>query len=241
MKTQMLRLSISILTTTILVVSCAKDNKETVPAVKTLDIFNISATTASVNSEVTSDGYSALLSRGICWDTVPSPTIESMKTSDTLAIGIVASQMSGLTPNKTYYVRGYVSNAVGVAYGEEKSVRTLISAPTVSMISLNVYNGRYGTSCVIESTGNGTIIRKGFCMSKINKYPTVGDNVLEYNLLYDKMFLLDISDYYSGYYIRAFATNEAGTGYSNVIKHCRCIDNQNHICDEENCTTPTFL
>jgi uncharacterized protein (TIGR02145 family) len=103
------------------------------PAVSTDTIASITATGASGGGSVTSDGGAAVSSRGLVWSTSPSPTIDlSSKTSDGPGTGSFTSQLSGLAPNTTYYVRAYATNSAGTAYGNEQTFRTLSSVPDSS-------------------------------------------------------------------------------------------------------------
>lgn len=63
--------------------------------------------------------------RGICWDSLPNPTIEL---SDTIILGSGSGDFSGLItnlrPNTTYYVRAYATNAIGTGYGNALLIRS---------------------------------------------------------------------------------------------------------------------
>jgi hypothetical protein len=234
----MYRFTIPLYVATLLMVSCTKDSPEVAPTVAALEIVSVGTSGASLTSEVTSEGSSTLLSRGICWDTVPNPTIESrMKTSDTLALGVVASQISGLTFNKTYYVRGYAANAAGVTYSEEKSFTTqAISLPTISKLRLNGEVGVVHVSATIESIGNGTILEKGICVSLENQNPTINDqheidssagNTIRREVHASNPFVI--------MYIRAYVTNEAGTTYSNTESYTAVMPIPDPNCSGEEC------
>lgn len=62
--------------------------------------------------------YNAILERGICYSTSPMPTIADQRCGAwNQADGY--HWMSGLTPNTTYYARGYLINSLGAWYGDE--------------------------------------------------------------------------------------------------------------------------
>ncbi|MBR5147045.1 MAG: formylglycine-generating enzyme family protein [Bacteroidales bacterium] len=104
-------------------VGCKPDTEA--PTVFTQEVSDIAINTASVVYNVESDGGAEVTSRGVCWDTIQNPTIDNDKTNDGTGIGIFTSELSNLVPQKTYYVRAYAVNSVGVSYGEEKSFVTL--------------------------------------------------------------------------------------------------------------------
>jgi hypothetical protein len=74
---------------------------------------------------VSSDGGAAVTSRGVCWSTLPNPTVSDNKTNDGGGIGSFTSTLSGLLPNTLYYFRAYGINSIGTAYGNELSFTTL--------------------------------------------------------------------------------------------------------------------
>lgn len=115
------------------------------PEVITTPISSITISTITSGGNVISDGGSAILSRGICWSTSPSPTVDLItKTSDGNGTGIYNSTITGLTSNITYYLRAYATNSVGTSYGEEFSTTLwlLMLGPQATDIDGNTYNSR---------------------------------------------------------------------------------------------------
>lgn len=99
----------------------------TMPTVTTNDISNITTNSAFCGGNVTSDGNGTVTARGVCWSTSPNPTINNLydeKTEDGSGTGTFTSNLINLTENTTYYVRAYVTNEKGTAYGEEESFKT---------------------------------------------------------------------------------------------------------------------
>jgi uncharacterized protein (TIGR02145 family) len=96
----------------------------TTPTVTTGDITNITTTTATCSGNVTSEGGIDVTTRGVCWSTSENPTILDSKTTDGTGLGTYTSNITGLSPNTTYYVRAYATNSEGIAYGEQKSFQT---------------------------------------------------------------------------------------------------------------------
>lgn len=95
--------------------------------VATGDVSNIQATQAQVSGNVLNLGNTESLSQyGHVWSTMPNPTTSDYKTQHgtTSNTGSYTSTLTGLSPSTTYYVRAYVTNSVGTAYGEQKTFRT---------------------------------------------------------------------------------------------------------------------
>ena len=62
--------------------------------------------------------------RGVCWDTLPNPTINNSHTINASNTGSFTSSITGLTTRTTYYVRAYATNYAGTTYGNEDTITT---------------------------------------------------------------------------------------------------------------------
>jgi hypothetical protein len=89
-----------------------------VPTIMTTDtITNITATSAISGGEITSEGRTPVIARGVCWSTNQNPTIADNRTTDGTGTGSFTSSITGLTTGTTYYVRAYATNSIGTSYG----------------------------------------------------------------------------------------------------------------------------
>eukprot|EP00825_Cyclidium_porcatum_P010076 TRINITY_DN15162_c0_g1_i1.p1 TRINITY_DN15162_c0_g1~~TRINITY_DN15162_c0_g1_i1.p1 ORF type:complete len:564 (+),score=55.59 TRINITY_DN15162_c0_g1_i1:400-2091(+) len=112
------------------------------PVITTTIVSSITNTTATSGGNISSDGGDNVTARGVCWSTSPIPTIAlSTKTTNGADTGSFTSNITGLIPGTTYYVRAYATNSVGTAYGSEVSFTTT-TAPvtTVTDYDGNVYD-----------------------------------------------------------------------------------------------------
>jgi uncharacterized protein (TIGR02145 family) len=98
------------------------------PSVSTGSVTNITTTTATCSGNVTSDGKATVSARGVCWSTSENPTVANSKTTNGTGVGTYTSNITGLSPNTTYYVRAYATNSQGTAYGEQRTFRTLTAS-----------------------------------------------------------------------------------------------------------------
>ena len=141
------------------------------PTVATRTTTVTSSTTATSGGNVTSDGGASITARGVCWSTSQNPTISNSRTNDGTGTGSFISNITGLSPNTTYYVRAYATNSAGTSYG---NLVSFTSDPTyVTDIDGNVYNIiRVGTQLWmaenLETTkyGNGDIIETTYPATK---------------------------------------------------------------------------
>ncbi len=96
------------------------------PTVTTVTTYNITSNLASSGGDVVSDGGKEVTAKGVCWSTSPNPTTADSHTVDGTGTGPFISEITGLTPKTTYYVRAYATNSEGTAYGDEDSFITAI-------------------------------------------------------------------------------------------------------------------
>ncbi|MCB9425859.1 MAG: hypothetical protein H6584_02350 [Flavobacteriales bacterium] len=102
---------------------------------------SITTTTATSGGNVTSDGGAAVTERGIVYATTANPTTGNTKVQSGSGTGSFTSNMTGLSPNTTYYVRAYAINSVGPAYGAQISFTTS-AGPAITGAKLGVkFNG----------------------------------------------------------------------------------------------------
>ncbi|MBB6274625.1 hypothetical protein HDF26_005107, partial [Pedobacter cryoconitis] len=190
----------------------------------TAPVTNIRATTATSGGEITDDGRTPILSRGIVWDRYSDPTISlTTKTVDnvTKGIGAFTADLTGLSPNTIYYVRAYATNLIGVTYGSAVQFKTnTVSLPTLSTTSVTSIDG-YSAKGIAEVSDDGgmPVVTRGFVWATTT-LPTISStgkivNGTAGTGIFENVFGGMIPG--ATYYIRSFATNSQGTAYGNEI------------------------
>lgn len=107
-----------------------------IPMLTTTGYTQNGMTAVTSGGNITLAGSSAVTQRGVCWSTAINPTTAlATKTIDGSGIGSFTSNVSGLLPNTTYYLRAYAINASGTAYGNQ-----IVISPAVADIEGNVYS-----------------------------------------------------------------------------------------------------
>ncbi|MFN8258561.1 MAG: hypothetical protein U0W24_22925 [Bacteroidales bacterium] len=187
-----------------------------IPSLNTSTITNITQTTATGGGNVTDDGGSTITARGICYSTIQNPTISDNKVTETGTTGSFISNITGLNSNTTYYVRAFATNTAGTAYGNQLSFTTLASVmpPTVTTTSIsNITQNSATGGGNVTNDGGGTISERGVCYS-VNQNPTISDDKIVASGTTGS-FTSNFSGLIAGttYYVRAYATNSAGTSY----------------------------
>lgn len=87
----------------------------------TNSVTSISLNGAISGGDISSDGGSPVIYRGLCWSTSNSPTINDNKIVSGTGTGTYTIALSGLNAGTTYYVRAFATNAAGTAYGNSIS------------------------------------------------------------------------------------------------------------------------
>jgi len=188
--------------------------------VMTNAVSRISTATATMGGNVTNDGGGAVSDRGVCWNLTGSPTTSDSKLSAGSGTGVFTSYLTGLTPGLTYHVRAYATNSAGTAYGNEVVFSTLASIVVPTVTTSSVSNIQVTTAICggrVADWGGDSVVAKGVCWN------TTGNPTLSGNHTTDGS---DTGSFTSGlapltgsttYYVRAYATNGAGTGYGNQV------------------------
>jgi hypothetical protein len=201
-------------------ISSCNDDDDVVmlSTLSTLEISQLTKTSASSGGEITSDGGGTIINRGLCYNTSTNPTIENFVVPNAGGTGSFIGQMTGLNEGTTYYVRAYAVNSAGTAYGNEISFTTIAStAPVLTTVEVSLITHTTFTSGgSISADGGLPITAAGICYST-SPTPTLNDEVVNGDGLIN--FTANASGLMAGttYYVRAFATNAVGTSYGNEL------------------------
>lgn len=212
-------------------VSCTKENQDVRldPKLSTSEVYNVTADSATVVGFVVA-GNDGVTERGICYGTTTAPTTANSKVvytgSTNTATFVVV--LSGLDYATTYYARAYAINASGTLYGEEYTFTTL---PVIPTLTTTLVTAIAGTSAVsggnITVTGGADITARGVCWSK-DPNPTV-DNSKTVDGEGAGEFTSNMTglEGLTKYYVRAYATNSAGTAYGEELEFTTLVSIRN--------------
>lgn len=187
--------------------------------VTTNDPMEVTQTHAICGGFVISDGGSEVTERGVCWAITTNPTTNDSHLNSGTGTGEFSINITGLIANTTYHVRAYAVNSKGTAYGDDVTFETLdYTVPTVITGEVTCTTNTTAT-CGGEVSSNGGLVvtARGVCWSKTNQNPTISDNHTT-----DGTGTGDFTSNITGitpnttYYVRAYATNDKGTGYGEM-------------------------
>ena len=184
-------------------------------SITTDNAIAITSTTATSGGNVISDGGSTISERGICWSLGASPTIADGKLTSSGTTGTFISNLTGLIPVTTYYVRAYAINTDGTAYGNEISFTTVTGLPLVSTAAITSVGSTSATSGGnVSSDGGVTITARGICWgTTVN--PTTADSKITDATTTIGTFISNLSglNLATTYHVRAYVINSFGTAY----------------------------
>mgnify|MGYP001488059388 CR=1 FL=1 len=185
------------------------------PIVTTLYVTTITSTSALCWGEASSAQDDKTTMIGFCWNTSENPTTSNSKTAWNGYNNRFSEYLTGLKPNTVYYVRAYATNSAGTGYGENKSFKTLdVSTPSVSTGDITDITATTATvSGDVTADGGASITERGICWST-SEDPTISDFKTTSGTGKGSFtgHLTDLTPY-TGYYVRAYATNSKGTAY----------------------------
>jgi len=106
------------------------------PALTTSAAHSITPSSATLGGEITDNGGSAVLERGIVYSsTTTIPTIAGSKIVLESGDGAFSGTVTDLKPSTTYYVRAYAINDVGLTYGNQVWFTTAPAHAVISSMS----------------------------------------------------------------------------------------------------------
>jgi len=201
-----------------LINSCKKDT--VIPTLTTSAVTNITINSGTSGGAITKDGGAAVTARGVCWGTAVNPVISGSHTTDSQGTGSFTSNIADLTPNTLYHVRAYATNSAGTAYGNDVSFTTtpivVATLTTAAVTSITLTTAVSGGN--ITADGGGAITARGVCWAT-TAAPTIGATNTTTDGTGTGSFTSNLSGLLPAttYYVRAYATNSAGTAYGTEV------------------------
>ena len=200
----------------------------TCPTLTTTAASAITATTATLGGNVTADGGAPVTARGVVVSsTTTTPIIGGVGVSNLsggTGLGAFAIAVSGFAPGTTYYIRAYATNSSGTCYGAILSFTSspvgIVCPTVVTDVPTNLTSTTVTLTGNVTSDGGSAVTDKGILVSSTTSAPTLGAagvftasagaGIGAYG------FNLSGLAPRTTYYIRAYATNSAGTCYGVV-------------------------
>lgn len=184
------------------------------PTATTQAATDLQITTATLNGTVNANGLSTIVTFEWGLTTAYGSNATATQSPVTGIIDVaVSANLTGLQGNTTYHYRIKATNAVNITYSSDMQFTT--TWPNVPTVSTSNFSDVKGNSAKaggsVTNNGGSAITAQGLCWST-SPNPTTANGV---NTSFtDVMSVLSPN---TVYYVRAYATNLAGTGYGNEI------------------------
>ena len=132
--------------------------------ISTNGIYSVTPTSAVISANITADEGTRITKRGVCWGTLPNPTIDNQKTVDGSGVGSFEGNLSGLIPQTKYFVRLYIESTAGIQYSDEFSFKTYFGSAT------DTDNNKYYSVLI----GNQEWLAKNLKVTRYNNGDLIG-------------------------------------------------------------------
>jgi uncharacterized protein (TIGR02145 family) len=229
---------------TLITSSCQPPDPEFRVEVITGALLEVGPSTCSVEGEIIQVGGSGVSSHGFVWAEHSDPSLEDgwkVDLGETYTAGAFSYTIKGLTASTDYFVRAYAIGGEYTVYGEESSFTTgEAGIPALTTFSVFDYTATGGFSGGnITDNGGNPVNASGICWST-SRFPDLSDTHTNEGGGHDSFesYLHDLVPY-TVYYVRAYATNGAGTGYGQEVAFRTYWDNSD-VMDWEGNTYPTI-
>lgn len=190
------------------------------PEVRTEEVADIQVNTVLLSATLVFDGNDTATVKGFCWSDKAEPTIDGDHIAEDTTSAHYTYLLPELLPATEYHVRAYAKNKIGVAYGEEKTFTTSkeIVSPTVTTAAITQITE---TTAVaggnVTSDGGASVTERGVVYATTQN-PTTNNSKVTSGTGTGS-FTCNLTDLQPNttYYVRAYATNEVGTAYSEEV------------------------
>lgn len=196
------------------------------PKLSTSQLLNVTSSTATVVGFVVAQG-DGFTEKGVCYNTAPNPTVANSKMAytGTATTATFNVNLSNLNYATKYYARAYATGAAGTVYGEEYNFTTLPVVPTLTTADVTAITGNSAkTGGNVTNNGGAEVTVRGVCYG-LTATPTIADSKTEDGKA-NGAFVSTLSALKGNttYYVRAYATNSAGTGYGPAVQFKTLVD-----------------
>jgi len=222
------KISAVLLTAAFIFTACTKEPSDVVlsPKLSTSQVLNVTSDSATVVGFIVAAG-DGFTERGICWDIATAPTTAKTKLANTkMTIGATfPTRIGKLSFATKYYARAYAINASGTIYGEEVSFTTLPVKATVTTTAVTSITGNSAMSGGnITVAGGSTVTARGVCYGTTHNPSVSGSKTTDGAGTGTFTSTLTSLKGNTLYYVRAYATSTAGTGYGPEVSFTTLVD-----------------
>tara|TARA_B100001287_G_C22684088_1_gene532222 strand:+ start:3309 stop:4487 length:1179 start_codon:yes stop_codon:yes gene_type:complete len=177
-----------------------------------------------IQADLKSNGHTSSTLKGFCWsDSNSEPTLnDKLILIDGSSEGIYSAAIAWDTSSQVKYVRAFAQNGLGLSYSKTLALFWPVddgNAPVVKTISvedISFYSAEVNGK--LESNGGIPWTSFGVLLSE-NPAPSISNSIISYSTLANNDFTITYNELSENtvYYTRAFAENDGGIGYGEII------------------------
>jgi uncharacterized protein (TIGR02145 family) len=135
--------------------------------------------------------------------------------------------IDSIEPNQTFYVKAFAKNSYGTGYSEEITFSTIPGNPKLGTIeaNFNAADGNVDFHVVIIEQGVSSIYEGGFMVSSTPNLDFSNSDIYYAQEIFENEFMVHLDNIATNqtFYVKAFARNHHGTGYSEEISFSTTI------------------
>ncbi|UCH15010.1 MAG: hypothetical protein JSV22_03350, partial [Bacteroidales bacterium] len=197
---------------------------ERIVKVETGGISDITSHSAIVSGTINDAGEKGISQHGHCWAPYSNPDIDTDARTELGArnnTGSFSSNITDIAPGTTYYIRAYATSYGVTIYGDNVSFTTNEAfLPTITTkLPENITTNSATCGGNVTDDGGEFVTERGVCWSTSENptlennegYTNDGDGMGEFTSSLEGLSANTI------YYVRAYATNSAGTTYGDEM------------------------
>ena len=202
----------------IVLLGCKTEEPQNPPTVITKVASDVTLKNATLNGEVTEEGFSATTDRGFVFsEKNTNPSVSDTKVQSGYGKGVYSIVLDKLPVNTKYYYKAYATNTKGTSYGEAQSFTTAdYKLPTaVTDVPKNITFTTVELAGSVTDEGGGAVSESGFVVGT-NVSPTIAD--LKFSVTKGKAsiaLIVSKLNVNTKYFVRSYAINEKGIAYGN--------------------------
>ncbi|MBE0641712.1 MAG: DUF1566 domain-containing protein, partial [Bacteroidales bacterium] len=198
-------------------ISCEKWDLDRKQEIVTLDVVEVSYTTARLSADFRENDAVNIHRMGFCWSTTPWPDLSDSLT-DVPAGNSFEAEITALRAGENYYFRAFVRSEFGIVFSDQLKLRTLEGGDTPIIVTdlpliLSQQEVQCGGNILFD--GGSQVTLRGLCWSE-SPTPTIsGDTTMDGKGM--GKFSRVIKELYlnTTYYVRAYAITSSGVFYGN--------------------------